>query len=71
VLEVRADVSRAGELEEGSNELLVRNVPRGRDSLALGTFITKRQITEKTLPGLEAGFLLRYGYLKPFMIVIV
>jgi hypothetical protein len=31
VLEIRADVSRAGELEEGFRVLLVRNVPGGRE----------------------------------------
>jgi hypothetical protein len=71
VLELRADVSRAGELEEGFRVLLVRNVPRGRDVLTPGSFITKSQITENTLPGLEPGFLLRCGCLKRFMMVTV
>jgi hypothetical protein len=64
VLELRADVGRAGELEEGFRVLLVRNVPMVRGELAPGSFTTKSQITENTLPGLEASFLLRYGYLK-------
>jgi hypothetical protein len=71
VLELRADVSRAGELEEGFCVLLVRNVPRVRDVLTPSRCTTKSQIAENTLPGLEAGFLLRYGYLKRLMLVTV
>jgi hypothetical protein len=64
VLELRADVSRAGEFENGFRVLLVRNVPGGRDVLVPGRYTAKSQIAENTLPGLEASFLLRYGYLK-------
>lgn len=71
MLELLTDVSRASELEEGFRVLLVRNVPWGRDVLAPSRFTTKSQIAENTLPGLEAGFLLRYRYLKRLMVVTV
>jgi hypothetical protein len=50
VLELRADVSSAGELEEGFRVLLVRNVPRGKDVLDPSRFTTKRQIAKKHTP---------------------
>jgi hypothetical protein len=54
VLELRADVSRAGELKEGYCVLLVRNVPRGRDVLDPSRFTTKRQIAKKHTPWAES-----------------